>query len=197
VWQVEVAQTALDDEKRTGVEIADAMREEQLQKLVRWRMDEPVLTHLQEAHGSHCALPPTLSVPSAHRRRGTVQLLRVCAPDGVALCRFHAIQCPVLTDGVARRGTVWQRGTVWCGTACRQECGDGIEMPERLFVEAYIMRPDISHTPGWETGRPSEPDYMDLNLHSTRHHDDDQPTVVVYQVEPQPSHHTHTHNPPL
>ena len=44
----------------------------------------------------------------------------------------------------------------------------GIDIPERLFVEVYIMRVDISHKKGWETGRPSEPAYMDLNLHSTR-----------------------------
>lgn len=33
----------------------------------------------------------------------------------------------------------------------------GLQMPERLLVEAYVMRPDISHPPGWETGRPSAP----------------------------------------
>ena len=60
--------------------------------------------------------------------------------------------------------------------------GPGLEMPERLLWEAYVMRQDISHPEGWETGRPSEPDYMDLNLHSTRHVDADQPRVVVYQV---------------
>jgi hypothetical protein len=34
--------------------------------------------------------------------------------------------------------------------------------------EACVVRQDISHQPGWETGRPSEPDYMELNLRSTR-----------------------------
>ena len=57
-------------------------------------------------------------------------------------------------------------------------------MPERLLIEAYIIRQDLSHPPGWETGRPSEPDYMELNLRSTRHWgDDDQPRVVVYQLD--------------
>ena len=44
----------------------------------------------------------------------------------------------------------------------------GLEMPERLMWEAYVLRQDISHPKGWETGRGSEPDYMDMNLHSTR-----------------------------
>jgi hypothetical protein len=44
----------------------------------------------------------------------------------------------------------------------------GLELPERLLWEVYVMRQDISHPAGWETGRPSEPDYMDMNLHSTR-----------------------------
>jgi len=57
----------------------------------------------------------------------------------------------------------------------------GVQIPERLFIEAFIMRRDISHSPGWETGRGSEPDYMELNLHSTRHQDPSQPTVVCYQ----------------
>ena len=48
------------------------------------------------------------------------------------------------------------------------ESGYGLQMPERLLVEAYIHRADISHMPGWETGRDSEPDYMDLNLHAMR-----------------------------
>ena len=44
----------------------------------------------------------------------------------------------------------------------------GLELPERLLWEAYVMRQDISHPPGWETGRGSEPDYMDMNMMSTR-----------------------------
>ena len=59
----------------------------------------------------------------------------------------------------------------------------GIELPERLLWEAYVMRQDISHAKGWETGRPSEPDYMVMNLHSTRKVDVDQPRVVVYQYD--------------
>ena len=61
------------------------------------------------------------------------------------------------------------------------DAGTGVEMPERLFVEAFVKRQDVTRSGDWETGRPSEPDYMDLNLHSTRHASDDQPRVVVYQ----------------
>ena len=57
----------------------------------------------------------------------------------------------------------------------------GLEVPERLMMEAYVARRDISPPPGWETGRASEPDYMDMNLMSTRKVDPDQPMVVVYQ----------------
>lgn len=57
----------------------------------------------------------------------------------------------------------------------------GIDIPERLFMEAFVMRQDISHPQGWDTGRPSEPAYMDLNLHSTR--DGKLPKVVVWQYD--------------
>ena len=45
--------------------------------------------------------------------------------------------------------------------------------------EAYVMRQDISHPVGWETGRPSEPAFMDLNLHATR--DGSLPKASVWQ----------------
>ena len=55
-------------------------------------------------------------------------------------------------------------------------------MPERLFREVYIVRADISHLPGWESGRASEPAFMDANLHATReinvHHQ-----AVVWQYD--------------
>ena len=64
------------------------------------------------------------------------------------------------------------------------ECGAGLELPERLFLEAVMHRADISHPPGWETGRPSEPDYMDLNLHATREPAAvGLPAVVVQQID--------------
>jgi len=58
----------------------------------------------------------------------------------------------------------------------------GLDMPERLFREVYIVRADISHIPGWESGRASEPAFMDANLHATReinmHHQ-----AVVWQYD--------------
>ena len=42
-----------------------------------------------------------------------------------------------------------------------------------------LTQADISPVIGWETGRPSVPQYMDMNLHSVR--GDSRPSVCVYQ----------------
>uniref|UniRef100_A0A7S4Q425 Cyclic nucleotide-binding domain-containing protein n=1 Tax=Alexandrium monilatum TaxID=311494 RepID=A0A7S4Q425_9DINO len=55
----------------------------------------------------------------------------------------------------------------------------GLDLPEALLREQYIMRPDLSPIMGWETGRKSEPAYMDMNLHAIR--DVSEPKVVLYQ----------------
>ena len=55
----------------------------------------------------------------------------------------------------------------------------GLDVPEPLIRETYIMRPDISPTIGWETGRPSVPQFMDMNMHGVR--GDSKPRVVLYQ----------------
>lgn len=55
----------------------------------------------------------------------------------------------------------------------------GIEVPEVVLREAYIMRPDLSDVVGWETGRTSEPAYMNMNLHAIRYHSE--PPVVLIQ----------------
>jgi len=57
----------------------------------------------------------------------------------------------------------------------------GLEMAEELLREAYIMKPDLSPIVGWETGRASEPAYMDMNLHAIR--DGVEPKVVLYQFD--------------
>lgn len=57
----------------------------------------------------------------------------------------------------------------------------GLDMPELAMREAYIMQADISHRVGWETGRPSEPAYMDANLQAAR--GGSQPAVVLYQFD--------------
>lgn len=60
----------------------------------------------------------------------------------------------------------------------------GIEMPERLFWETYIVRQDITRKQGCEycTGRPSQPAFQDLNLSALRKKPEaGQPRPVVYQ----------------
>lgn len=44
----------------------------------------------------------------------------------------------------------------------------GLDIPEPLLHEAYIMKPDLRPMVGWETGRKSEPAFMDMNLHAIR-----------------------------
>ena len=39
------------------------------------------------------------------------------------------------------------------------ETGFGIDLPQRLLWEVYIVRQDITRTGEWESGRGSEPDY--------------------------------------
>lgn len=55
----------------------------------------------------------------------------------------------------------------------------GLDIPEPLLREAYIIQPDLSPIMGWETGRRSEPAFMDANLHGVR--DASEPKVVLYQ----------------
>lgn len=58
----------------------------------------------------------------------------------------------------------------------------GLDVPEPLVREVYIMRPDISPILGWETGRDSEPAFMDMNLHAVRD-EKTTPQVVLYQFD--------------
>lgn len=55
----------------------------------------------------------------------------------------------------------------------------GLDLPEPVLREAYIERPDLTPIAGWETGRKSEPAFMDMNFHALRGGDD--PAVVLYQ----------------
>ncbi|KAK3247033.1 hypothetical protein CYMTET_43457 [Cymbomonas tetramitiformis] len=57
----------------------------------------------------------------------------------------------------------------------------GVDIPERLFAEAFIVRQDISHEKDWETGRASEPAFMDLNFHATR--EGQLPKAVIWQYD--------------
>jgi len=58
----------------------------------------------------------------------------------------------------------------------------GLHIPERLFWEAFVTRQNISRPEGsgWETGRPSVPGFMDMNIHATRC-PDKKPRAVVWQ----------------
>jgi len=44
----------------------------------------------------------------------------------------------------------------------------GLEMPEKVLREAYIVQKDIVPAAGWETGRESSAAFMDMNLHALR-----------------------------
>merc|ERR1719337_642110 len=57
----------------------------------------------------------------------------------------------------------------------------GIDLPEPVLHEAYLMMPDLSPVMGWETGRRSEPAFMDMNLHAIR--DVSEPKVVLFQFD--------------
>ena len=60
----------------------------------------------------------------------------------------------------------------------------GLEIPERLFWEAYVMRQDITRVPGSDddTGRPSEPAFQDMNFAALRKPQrSGQPRAVLYQ----------------
>jgi len=63
----------------------------------------------------------------------------------------------------------------------------GVEISERLFWEGFVMMQDCSRPPGskFETGRPSEPAFMDMNFKAVRHvpSEPGEPTPVVYQTD--------------
>lgn len=60
----------------------------------------------------------------------------------------------------------------------------GIELPERIFWEAYVVREDVAREPGseYDTCRGSEPAYQDMNFGSTRAEwKEGKPRAVVWQ----------------
>lgn len=58
----------------------------------------------------------------------------------------------------------------------------GVEVPERLLYEAYVMRGDCTRVKGsnMDTGRPSEPQFFYMNLSSTRD-SKKKPRAVIWQ----------------
>ena len=63
----------------------------------------------------------------------------------------------------------------------------GLAVPEFLFMEFYVLRPDLSPLLGWETGRPSQPAFLNMNLHSVRWTRDgtppSDPSACLYQFD--------------
>jgi len=57
----------------------------------------------------------------------------------------------------------------------------GLEMPEHVMRKAYILAQNITFLSGWETGRQSEPAFMDMNLHAVC--GQSEPEVVLYQMD--------------
>lgn len=56
----------------------------------------------------------------------------------------------------------------------------GLDAPGMLIFEAYITQADLSPIVGWETGRSSEPAFMDMNLQAVCSADSE-PRVVLLQ----------------
>ena len=88
---------------------------------------------------------------------------------------------PQESDRAAHQATAWR-----CDCYELRKLNDhqqnevyGLDMPERVMWEAFVVRQDITYPPGWETGRASEPAFMDLNLHAVR--DQQEPRAVVWQ----------------
>jgi len=59
----------------------------------------------------------------------------------------------------------------------------GLDVPECVCRKVYIMQQDITFLSGWETGRVSEPQFMDFNLHAAC--GKSTPKVVLYQMDAQ------------
>jgi len=57
----------------------------------------------------------------------------------------------------------------------------GLDVPECIVHEAFLIRPDLTFPLEWETGRQSEPDFMNMNLHALR--EAVPPKVVLFQFD--------------
>jgi hypothetical protein len=154
----------------------------------------PYLQISSEEHKPLVPAPPTDSrmrifFPSEQSRdgaRSSFESIRDEMERAVddALVSLEGEKTPTGSDEMIEQLHLLQRWAMDDSTiATIDDSGFGLELPERLFVEAVIARRDISHPEGWETGRPSEPDYMDLNMRSLRHTMEGQPKVVVLQMD--------------
>jgi len=59
----------------------------------------------------------------------------------------------------------------------------GIIVAERIFFNAYISRQDVSRSSDYDTGRPSEPAFQDMNFECIRKYKGNGPRAVVLQIE--------------
>jgi hypothetical protein len=84
-------------------------------------------------------------------------------------------------EGLAFDDPAFEGLTIICDDTYGLGNNFGLDMPEAVMREAYIMRPDISFLAGWETGRSSEPAFMNMNLHAIR--GISSPKVVLYQYD--------------
>lgn len=57
----------------------------------------------------------------------------------------------------------------------------GLEVPEPILFHVFIEIPDISFRAGWETGRKSEPAFMEMNLACLR--GNSEPKIVLFQAD--------------
>lgn len=57
----------------------------------------------------------------------------------------------------------------------------GLDLPEPVIREAYIIKADLTPIMGWETGRRSEPAFMDMNMHAIR--GESHPQVCLFQYD--------------
>lgn len=55
----------------------------------------------------------------------------------------------------------------------------GLNISGALLHEIYLMKPDLSPSVEWETGRKSEPAFMNMNLHAVCQHS--RPEIVLFQ----------------
>mmetsp|Transcript_26849 Transcript_26849/g.32943 ORF Transcript_26849/g.32943 Transcript_26849/m.32943 type:complete len:996 (+) Transcript_26849:194-3181(+) len=67
------------------------------------------------------------------------------------------------------------------------EAAFGLTVPEYLFREFYLIQPDLSPMLGWETGRASQPAFLNFNLHTVRMEKDgtapSDPPACLYQFD--------------
>lgn len=65
----------------------------------------------------------------------------------------------------------------------RNECGYGLDVPERVLYEACVFRQDFTRQGDLETGRPSDPNFHVMNFECMRNYKGDGPRPVVYQLD--------------